>query len=76
METWQVTGAVAARVAAAMPWERKIAATLRAICASPDAVGCRPPWICANFHRPVNGSMMIALGSAARAAVTIARSVR
>ena len=51
-------------------------AALRAIQASPAAVGCRPSRARGNTQLPASGSMMITPGSAARAAVTIASSIR
>jgi hypothetical protein len=77
METWQIRGTAGAEEPATMPCARRIAPTFCAISSSPVAVGCRPlPSKWANFHRPVSGSMMIAAGPAARAAVTMASSVR
>ena len=59
-----------------MPCACRIAPIFPAIQASPAAVGCRRPSACWYFHCPVSGSMMIAFGSAALAAATIAASVR
>jgi hypothetical protein len=72
----QVTALVTVDGEARIPWARRIDATWRAIHASPAAVGCKPSLACWNFQCPVSGSMMITLGSASLAAVTIARSVR
>ena len=60
------------------PYARRMASTLPAIHASPAAVGCRPRPLCTcwNFHWPASGSMMMAFGSAAVAALTMAWSVR
>ena len=60
------------------PYARRMASTLPAIHASPAAVGCRPrpPSACWNFHWPASGSMMMTLGSAAVAVVTMTWSVR
>jgi hypothetical protein len=72
----QVTALVTVDGRARIPCPRKIVATLRAIQASPAAVGCKPSWARWNFQCPVSGSMMITCGSASLAAVTIAWSVR
>ena len=58
------------------PCSRRIAATRPAIHALPAAVGCSPSRTCAYLHPAASGSMMITAGSAARAAATMARSVR
>jgi hypothetical protein len=58
------------------PCSPRIRATWSAIHALPAAVGCSPSRARGNVHPAASGSMMIAVGSAARAAATIARSVR
>ena len=69
-----VVPAAAAVAAGSTPCARRMAATFCAIHVSPAAVGCRPPSKCSKLQRSVSGSMMIASGSAAIPAVTIASS--
>ena len=65
---------VAAVAAGSTPCARRMAAAFRAIHVSPAAVGCRPPSKCSKLQRSASGSMMIAAGSAAIPAATIAAS--
>ena len=69
-----VVPAVAAVAAGSTPCARRMAAAFRAIHASPAAVGCRPPSKCSKLQCSASGSMMIASGSAAIPAATIAAS--
>ncbi len=75
--TSQIIGVVLATEAGSMPRARRMDSTLRAIQASPAASGCRmslPP-ARAYRHRLASGFMMMARGSADRAAATIARLI-
>src|SRR6185437_14214101 len=75
IETSQMTGRPAVAGAGRTPCARRIAATRRAIHASPAAVGCRLSAARGNDHWPASGSMMTTPGSAAVPAEMIARSI-
>lgn len=71
-----MTGAAAVTGAGRTPRASRTAPTVRAIHASPAAVGCRPPSACGNAHRPASGSITITSRPAAVPAATMSLSVR